>query len=71
MTLDMSDALGRWQEVVVNVKSDIFNKTQQHSTYVNIRENLWEIELLINLDFNENYRNQNQNEIQSAYFGNN
>ena len=71
MTLDMSDALDRWQEVVTNLKSHIFNKRQQHSTYVNIRENLMERELLINLDFSENYSNRNQNEIQSAYFGNN
>ena len=71
MTLDMSDALDRWQEVVTNLKRHIFNKRQQHSTYVNIRENLMKRELLINLDFSENYSNRNQNEIQSAYFGNN
>ena len=71
MTLDMSHALDRWQEVVTNLKRHIFNKRQQHSTYVNIRENLMERELLINLDFSENYSNRNQNEIQSAYFGNN
>ena len=67
----MSDALDRWQEVATNLKRHIFNKKQQHSTYVNIRENLMERELLINLDFSENYSNRNQNEIQSAYFGNN
>ena len=71
MTLDMSDALDRWHEVVTNLKRYIFNKRQQHSTYVNIRENLTERELLINLDFSENYSNRNQNEIQSACFGNN
>ena len=56
---------------MTNLKSRIFNKRQQHSPYVNIRENLMERELLINLDFSENYSNRNQNEIQSAYFGNN
>ena len=70
-TLDMSDTLDRWQEVVTNLKRHIFNKRPQHSTYVNICENLMERELLINLDFGENYSNRNQNEIQSAYFGNN
>ena len=63
MTLDMSDALDRWQGVVTNLKRHIFNKRQQHSTYVNIRENMMERELLINLDFSENYSNRNQNEI--------
>ena len=47
-----------------NLKSRIFNKRQQYSPYANIRENLMERELLINLDFSKN-------EIQSAYFGNN
>ena len=47
MTLDMSDALDRWQEVATNLKRHIFNKRQQHSTYVNIRENLTERELVI------------------------
>ena len=56
---------------MANLKSHIFNKRQQHSPYVNIRENLMKRELLINLDFSENYSNRNQNEIQSAYFGNN
>ena len=32
-------------------------------------KNLGERELLINLDFNGNYSNQNQNEIQSVCFG--
>ena len=49
MTLGTPNALDRWQEVVTNVKRHIFNKRQQHLTYVNIRENLGEIELLINL----------------------
>ena len=38
---DMSDALNRRQEVMTNIKRYIFNKRQQHSTYVNIREYLW------------------------------
>ena len=57
----MSDALDRWQEIVTNLKRHIFNKRQQRSTYFNIRENLMERELLINLDFSENYSNRNQN----------
>ena len=43
---------------------------QQHSTYVNIRKKLMERELLIT-KISKNYSNRNQNEIQSAYFGNN
>ena len=36
----MPDALDRRQEAMTNVKRYIFNKRQQHSTYVNIREYL-------------------------------
>ena len=68
MTLDMSHALDRWQEVVTNLKRHIFNKRQQHSTYANIRENLMERELLINLDFSENYSNRNQNGDSESLF---
>ena len=58
----MQMTLDRWQEVMTNLKRHIF-KRQQHSSYVNIRENLMKRELLINLDFRENYSNRNQNEI--------
>ena len=40
MKYDMSDALDRRQEGMTNVKRYIFNKGQQHSTYVNIQEYL-------------------------------
>ena len=36
----MSDALDRRQEGMTNVKRYIFNKGQQHSTYVKIQEYL-------------------------------
>ena len=45
MTLDISYALDRWQEVMTNLKRNIFNNRQQHSTYVNICGNLGEREL--------------------------
>ena len=38
---------------------------------MSIRVNLGEKKMLINLDFEENYSKRNQNELQSAYFGNN
>ena len=45
MTLDISYALDRWQEIMTNLKRNIFNNRKQHSTYVNICVNLGEIEL--------------------------
>ena len=68
----MPDALDRRQEAMTNVKRYIFNKRQQHSTYVNIQEYYMGrgAELLISLEFSRHYGNLKQNEIQSPYFGN-
>ena len=65
----MFDALHRRQEVMTNIKRYIFNKRQQHATYVNIRKYLG-TELLISLEFSRHYGNLKQNEIQSPCFGN-
>ena len=73
MKYDMLDALDRRQEAMTNVKRYIFNKRQQHSTYVNIQEYYMGgggTELLISLEFSRHYGNLKQNEIQSPYFGN-
>ena len=66
---DMFDALHRRQEVMTNINRYIFNKRQQHPTYVNIRKYLG-TELLISLEFSRHYGNLKQNEIQSPCFGN-
>ena len=66
----MSDALNRQQEVMTNVKRYIFNKRQQHSTYVNIQEYLRGDRIANKLEFSRHYGNLKQNEIQSPYFGN-
>ena len=67
---DMSDALDRRPEVMTNIKRYIFNKRQQHSTYVNIQEYLRGDRIANKLKFSRHYGNLKQNEIQSPYFGN-
>ena len=66
----MPDALDRRQEAMTNVKRYIFNKRQQHSTYVNIQEYLRGDRIANKLKFSRHYGNLKQNEIQSPYFGN-
>ena len=70
MKYDMLDALDRRQEAMTNVKRYIFNKRQQHSTYVNIQEYLRGDRIANKLEFSRHYGNLKQNEIQSPYFGN-
>ena len=70
MKYDMPDALDRRQEAMTNVKRYIFNKRQQHSTYVNIQEYLRGDRIANKLEFSRHYGNLKQNEIQSPYFGN-
>ena len=57
-----------WQNHVTVIKRHIFTKRQQKA-YNNIKQNLTSYEIMIHLDYSENYKSS-QNEIQSAYFGN-
>ena len=70
VTVDVNDALSMWQNHVTVMKRYIFTKRQQHEAYNNIKQNLTSYEIMIHLDYSENYKSSQQNEIQSAYFGN-
>ena len=54
-----------------DISSSIGNshKRRQFTEITRITNNLNEDEILIHLDYSENYKCQHQNEIQSAYFG--
>ena len=69
MELDIDEALELWQSKVQILKQHIFTKRQQFAEIRRITENLDEDELIIHLDYSENYKCQQQNEIQSACFG--
>ena len=68
--VDIAEALGLWQSMVEVLKAHIYTKRRQFFEIRRITENLNEGELLIHLDYSENYKCKHQNEIQSAYFGN-
>ena len=48
----------------------IFVKRVQNGTYNKHKAELSDGDLLVHADFTESYRNDQQNEIRSAYFGN-
>ena len=51
------------------LKKHTFTKRQQEIVYNEIKNRLKPGELLVNVDFSENYENKQEDKIQSAYFG--
>ena len=51
------------------MEKHIYVKRQQHACYNKLKEELGENKVLLNVDYSENYRNIQQGQIQSAYFG--
>ena len=64
------EAIARFKESIVALKSHIYSKRSQNKYYNNIKDSLDYGELLVHIDFAESYQNTQQDEIQSAYFGN-
>ena len=69
VTLSIEDAPTLWNSKVQRLKEHIFTKRQQQSKISYLKANIKVNEVLIHLDYSENYKSQDQNEIQSAYFG--
>ena len=69
VTLSTEDALTLWNSKVQRLKEHIFNKSQQQSKISYLKANIKVNNVLIHLDYSENYKSQDQNEIQSACFG--
>ena len=56
-------------ETITDMKQHIHRKRVQFKEIESIKKHLVEGQLLIHLDYSENYKAKHQNEIQSAYFG--
>ena len=63
--LSIEDALTLWNRKVQRLKEHIFTKRQQQSKISYLKANIKVNEVLIHLDYSENYKSQDQNEIQS------
>ena len=59
----------RFKESVVSLKRHIYSKRSQSRHYNQVKEYLDHGQILVDVDYAESYKNSQQNEIQSAYFG--
>ena len=66
--LSVTDAIESLKQQIAVLKRHLFTKRIQASTYNEVKDNLKQNDLLIHVDYSENYNNKQQWEIQSAYF---
>ena len=67
--VEPEEAIEVFNKQLSALKKHIFTKRQLAIVYNDIKNRLKPGELLVNVDFSENYENKQQDEIQSAYFG--
>ena len=60
-----------FNEQIKILKAHIFVKRTQNTNYNWLEENLETNEFIIHVDYSENYKDKEQDKIQSAYFGHN
>ena len=70
-SVDIEEATELFNEQVKILKAHIFVKRTQNTNCNRLKENLKTNEFLIHVDYSENYKDKEQDEIQSAYFGHN
>ena len=68
-SVGFDDAVVLMKEQLKVLKEHIYVKRVQNSAYNQHKNSLTNDELLVHVDFAGNYRNDQQHEIQSAYFG--
>ena len=69
VTVDEVEANESWKESVKSLKAHIHRKRVQADSLNSAKESLEEDEILMQVDYSESYKNAEQDEIQSAYFG--
>ena len=66
--LSVTDAIESLKQQIALLKRHLFTKRTQASAY-EVKDNLKQNDLLIHVDYSENYNNKQQGEIQNANFG--
>ena len=70
VSIDLQEVSARFNAHVRTLTRPIHVKRIQHTTFNNVKTNLWEKkEILIQVDYSENYTNKDQGQVQSEYFG--
>ena len=70
-SVDVEEANELFNEQVKILKAHIFVKRTQNTHYNQLKENCKTNEFIIHVNYSENYKDKEQDEIQSAYFGHN
>lgn len=60
---------GEWERKVIELKEHIHRKRIQAAAYNQCKTGLEQGEAIFHVDYSESYKNKQQDEIQSAYFG--
>lgn len=68
MSCYIDEALELWQTKITCLKQHIYKKRVQFVEIQKLQENLTDNRLLIQLDYSENYKCQQQNEVQGVHF---
>lgn len=63
------DVCEHFDEEIKTLTRQIYVKRAQHSYYNSLKENIDSGEMILHVDYSENYANKQQGERQSAYFG--
>ena len=71
ISVNYDEAIDRFKESVTQLKRHIYSKRSQNRFYNGIKESLDYGQILVHVNYAESYKNSQQDEIQSAYFGNN
>ena len=68
-TMPFGRIIPKWVETISNLKKHIYRKREQVASYNKEKDELKTGEALIHVDYSKSYNNTQQDEIQSAYFG--
>ena len=71
LTASRRELVNMFNSKISVLKKHIIVKREQKRFYNNVKDNLEENEVLVHVDYSDNYSIKDQQEIQSAYFGNN
>ena len=68
-SLSFDQAIEKWNSAILTIKKHIYRKRKQVASYNQQKLDLKPGEALIHVDYSESYSNSQQDEVQSAYFG--
>ena len=68
-TMPFGQVIPKWVKTIRNLKKHRYRKCEQFARYNKQRDDLKTAETLIYLVYSKTYNNTQQDEIQSAYFG--